>query len=91
MADESTNSSTDGMFGSKDFKFNSLELINSGGQSLDLRQIYVEMQIFQDIYASVMYGEILLNDGNDVFSNFYLVGNEYLKVGIDKPGLGKNV
>ena len=76
---ESLNNSTDGMFGSKDFKFNSLELINSGGQTLDLRKIYVELQIFQDLYSSVMYGEILINDGNDVFSNFYLLGNEYIK------------
>jgi len=89
MAEEYLNNSSDGVFGSKDFKFNSLELINSGGQSLDLRQIYVEMQIFQDIYASVMYGEILINDGNDVFSNFYLVGNEYLRVSVDKPGLSR--
>lgn len=86
---EPLGTSQDGMFGSKDFKFDSLELINSGGQSLDLRKIYVELQIFQDLYSSVMYGEILINDGNDVFSNFYLVGNEYLKVGLDKPGLGR--
>lgn len=83
------NSNADGMFGSKDFKFDSLELINSGGQTLDLRKIFVELQIFQDLYSSVMYGEILINDGNDVFSNFYLVGNEYIKVSIDKPGLGR--
>jgi hypothetical protein len=36
-----------------------------------------------------MYGEILINDGNDVFCNFYMVGNEYIKVSIDKPGLGR--
>jgi len=86
MADASN---AEGVFGSKDFKIESLELINSGGQTLDLREIFVEMQIWQDIYSSVMYGEILINDGNDVFCNFYMVGNEYLKVSIDKPGLGR--
>ncbi len=86
---ESSSTSQDGMFGSKDFKFNSLELINSGGQTLDLRKIYVELQIFQDLYSSVMYGEILINDGNDVFSNFYLLGNEYIKINLDKPGLSR--
>ena len=86
MADASN---AEGVFGSKDFKIESLELINSGGQTLDLREIFVEMQIWQDIYSSVMYGEILINDGNDVFCNFYMVGNEYIKVSIDKPGLGR--
>jgi hypothetical protein len=34
-----------------------------------------------------MSGNILINDGNDVFTNFYMCGNEYLKISIDKPGL----
>lgn len=76
-----------GLYGSKDYDIKVLELINSGGQTVDLRNIFVEMQIFQDIYASVMSGSILINDGNDVFTNFYLCGNEYLKISIDKPGL----
>jgi len=80
---------TTGMFGSKDYDIQSLDLINSGGQTLDLRRIFVEMQIYQDLYSSVMNGTILINDGNDVFGNFYLCGNEYLKVKIDKPGLGR--
>ena len=80
---------TNGMFGSKDFDIQSLDLINSGGQTLDLKKIFVEMQIYQDLYSSVMNGTILINDGNDVFGNFYLCGNEYLRVKIDKPGLGR--
>lgn len=76
-----------GLYNSKDYEIKSLELINSGGQTVDLRNIFLEMQIFQDIYASVMSGNILINDGNEVFKNFYLCGNEYLKVSIDKPGL----
>lgn len=76
-----------GVYNSKDYEIKSLELINSGGQTIDLRNIFIEMQIYQDIYASVMSGSILINDGNDTFSNFYLCGNEYIKVSIDKPGL----
>jgi hypothetical protein len=77
-----------GMYNSKDYEIKSLELVNSGGQTIDLRNIFVEMQIFQDIYSSVMNGNILINDGNDTFGAFYFCGNEYLKVSIDKPGLG---
>jgi len=69
-----------GVYNSKDYKIISLELINSGGQTIDLRNIFVEMQIFQDIYSSVMNGNIMIQDGNDTFSNFYMCGNEYLNV-----------
>jgi hypothetical protein len=79
--------SDNGLYGSKDYDIKSLELINSGGQTVDLRNIFLEMQIYQDIYATVMNGNILINDGNDVFKNFYMCGNEYLKISIDKPGL----
>lgn len=77
------------MYGSKDYELKSLELVNSGGQTIDLRKIFVELQIFQDLYSSVMSGNITITDGNDTFSSFYFVGNEYLKISIDKPGLGR--
>jgi hypothetical protein len=35
-----------------------------------------------------MNGNIMITDGNDTFGAFYFCGNEYLKVSIDKPGLG---
>lgn len=78
-----------GIYNSKDYEIKQLELINSGGQTIDLRNIFLEMQIFQDLYSSVMNGNILINEGNDTFGNFYLCGNEYLKVSIDKPGLNR--
>lgn len=78
-----------GLYNTKDYEINALELINSGGQTVDLRKIFVELQIFQDLYSSVMNGNIVINDGNDIFSNFYLVGNEYLRISIDKPSLGR--
>ena len=78
-----------GVYNSKDYEIKQLELINSGGQTIDLRNIFLEMQIFQDLYSSVMNGNILINEGNDTFGNFYLCGNEYLKISIDKPGLNR--
>ena len=78
-----------GVVNSKDYDIKVLDLINSGGQVVDLRKVFVEMQIYQDIYASVMSGNIVINDGHDIFSNFYLCGNEYLQVEIDKPTLDK--
>lgn len=78
-----------GVVNSKNYEVKTLDLINSGGQTVDLRKIFVELQIFQDIYSSVMSGNITINDGHDIFSNFYLCGNEYLQVSIDKPTLDR--
>lgn len=79
----------EGTLGSKDFEIKKLELINSGGQTIDLRYVFIQMQIYQDIFSSVMNGNILLNDSKETFSTFYLCGNEYLSVSIDKPGLNR--
>jgi hypothetical protein len=78
-----------GVINSKNYEIKVLDLINSGGQVVDLRKVFVEIQIYQDIYSSVMSGNITVNDGHDIFSNFYLCGNEFLQVSIDKPTLDR--
>ena len=80
-----------GITNSKNFEVKTLEIINSGGQVVDLRKIFMEVQLFQDLYSSVMSGSIVIQDGHDIFSNFYFCGNEYLKLSIDKPSLGKPI
>lgn len=80
-----------GITNSKNFEIKTLEVINSGGQVVDLRKIFMEIQLFQDLYSSVMSGSIVIQDGHDIFSNFYFCGNEYLRLSIDKPSLGKPI
>jgi hypothetical protein len=78
---------TDGVFGTKDYEINKLILFSSTGESIDLRAVFLEMQIFQDIFSSVMNGNIVISDGNDLFNSFSMCGNEYLQISIDKPSL----
>lgn len=80
-----------GIYNSKDYDVKTLNLINSGGQTVDLRKIFLEIQLFQDLFSSVMSGSILVNDGLDHFYNFYFCGNEYLEISIDKPSLNKPI
>lgn len=77
-----------GLITTKDYEIKNLELIASNGETIDLRKVFLELQIYQDLYASVMSGEIYINDGNDLFNNFNFCGNEYLRLNIDKGGLG---
>lgn len=76
-----------GMASSKDYEIKTLELINSGGQTISLDGTLVELIINQSIDAGVMFGSLLIVDGNDIFNNFYLCGNELLNVVIDQPSL----
>lgn len=80
-----------GIVNSKDYDIKTLDLINSGGQVVDLRKVFIEIQLFQDLFSSVMSGSILVNDGHDIFSNFYFCGNEYLQLSIDKPSLNSPI
>lgn len=76
-----------GMYTSKDYDVKSLDLINSAGQTISLKNIMIELKIHQSIDAMVMFGSILIADGNDLFNSFYLNGNEYLRIRIDQPTL----
>lgn len=79
----------EGPINSKQSSIQKLDLINSGGQSINLSEVYVQLQIYQDIFAQCMSGKLLLVDSKETFSNFYLCGNEYLHIVIDKPGLNR--
>lgn len=81
MADNNT------VFNAKDFKFNTIEIVNSRGEAISIENILVQLQIFQDIYSSVMSGDIVITDGLDLLSNFQLDGSDYLRLSLDKPGL----
>ena len=76
-----------GMASSKDYELKSLDLINSGGQSISLIGTMVELMIHQSIDAGVMFGSLTLVDGNDIFNNFYMCGNELLNLVVDQPSL----
>ena len=77
----------DGMSSAKDFSITSLDLINSAGQTISLISAMIELTIHQSIDAMVMFGELLVVDGNDIFNVFSLNGSEYLKVNIDQPSM----
>ena len=79
----------EGPISSKESSIKKLDLISSTGQSINLAEVYVQLQIYQDIFAQCMSGKLLLIDSKETFSNFFLCGNEYLHVVIDKPGLNR--
>lgn len=80
-----------GLITTRDYDLHELSLISSTGETVDLRNIFVELQIYQDIYSSSMSGVILIKDGNDLFNLLHMCGNEYLRVDLDKPTLNQPI
>lgn len=87
-----SNSSTgNAMLTPYDFLLTTLEFIASDGQSVDLRVIYTEINIYQDIFANAMTGNCSISDGANIFGHLVAQGFEFLHIVYDKPGLNKPV
>lgn len=72
---------------SSDYEIKNLTLYTSDGQSVDIRNLVLELDIFEDIFSPCMSCKIRVADGNDLLSVFKFHGNEYLELEIDKPTL----
>lgn len=75
-----------GLAKATDYQIDSLLLIGASGRSADLRSVMIELNLFEDLFASTMSGTILLSDTTDLINVIGLVGTEYLLVELSKPG-----
>jgi hypothetical protein len=78
-----------GVYSAKDYEIKSLDLVNSGGQTISLLSpgTMIEMQIHQSVDAAVMFGTMIIVDGQDLLGTFAVSGNEYINILIDQPSL----
>jgi hypothetical protein len=76
-----------GITKASDYAINKLQIITSGGNTIDIKDIVVETSIYQDIFSTVLSGQILVTDGHDMIARMAFCGNEYLRMSIDKPTL----
>lgn len=81
----------DGLFGTSDYKISSMMIVTSDGQSIDVKNILLEMNIYEDIFSPVITGDFTLGDAADIISAYRIHGNEFLAVSIDKPSLDKPI
>jgi len=78
---------SNGLFNTTDYTISEFVLYTSDGNSVDMRHIIVELNIYEDIFASTMSGDVVFSDTKDILSNFAVHGNEWLSISVDKPGL----
>lgn len=62
------------------FEIDSILLISSSKDAIDLKFIVQDFNIYSDIYSSVVSGEITIKDANNILTDYDLCGNEYLYI-----------
>ena len=80
-----------GLVASSDYVINQLSIITSAGQTIDVQNIMLELDLYEDIFVPVMTGSVRLGDAGDIISSLSLHGNEFLLLNIDKPTLDKPI
>jgi hypothetical protein len=80
-----------GLVAASDYKLTALILATSDGQTLDIKPIMLELNIYEDIFSPVMTGDVTLGDAGDIISSYKMHGNEYISIVIDKPTLDKPI
>lgn len=69
------------------YDITTLSLHTSDGNVVDLSELVLELNIFEDIFSPTMTCTMRINDGSDLISNFKFHGNEFLELELDKPSL----
>jgi hypothetical protein len=83
----STTSDTTGVLNTTDYVLNALVIVTSDGSYQDVRQLMVELNLYEDIFSPTMSGMMIMGDALDMIASNKMHGNEYLLVSVDKPSL----
>ena len=86
MAINSIDSGTQNINYSTDYNLKQLNLITSmtGGGTVNLMPMMVELDLFEDIYSSTISGEVVVSDAMGLISSFLLNGTEFIQVQLQK-------
>jgi hypothetical protein len=67
------------------YELKKLLLYTSAGDIIDLRKVFIEINMFQDIFSPCMTANIRIADAQEILSFFKLHGNEFIEMEFDKP------
>jgi len=71
----------------QDFVLLDCRVVTALGQPLDIKPIVAELNLFEDLYAGYISGNMVISDSHCLLNNFCFTGNEYLIFSFGKPGL----
>lgn len=81
----STDSPTQGLLSAGDIEIQEVVIINAQGQEVDVKLFVGELNIFEDMYATGLAGNLLMIDANNVNNVIGIIGDEYLRIKLKTP------
>lgn len=76
----------DGLLHSQDIKIQSCKIVTSAGKPLEIKDIVIEFNYYEDIFNNGISGSLVINDSMAYIKTYQIQGNEVLILSIDKPG-----
>lgn len=62
-----------------------LELLNYADVVLDIKDLYLDINIYESLFSNTMSGSITIYDKNNIVKNFPLIGKEKLRIKFKTP------
>jgi len=63
-----------------------IKLISSNNIQIDLKDFIVEINLYEDIFSSHLYGDMFLSDSRNLIDQLPIIGEEYLNLSFVTPG-----
>jgi hypothetical protein len=76
---------TDKIINPTDFAIDELILINHAGVRVDISNLYIGIEMYENLFSSVMSGKILIQDKFNMRRNIPLIGKEKLFISFRTP------
>src|SRR4051812_21723997 len=69
----------------QDFNLQTMDLTNTLGQTVNLRFVFLELNVFEDLWSNNVTASIVMNDATNLLTNFPVFGFETLKLEFQTP------
>ena len=70
-----------------DVEITKLKLISSSGDDIDIKDIFISIDIYEDIFENCISGAIAIADSLALAEKMPVIGNEKIEIGIKTPSL----
>ena len=81
---------TDGLQYAGEFQVSQIELVSSSGVALDIKETVIQIDIFEDIFSTALFGSLSVADTNDLIHNMPILGQEFLRIKLKTPNFTRD-
>jgi len=70
------------------FYIDAFSIVNQYNETVDIRQMVINFQLFESIYKKFVTGEVSIFDGMNLLKNFRFTGQEFVRISIRQRDVG---